>query len=235
MKYFALILLCLIGMPVVNAAQKVHWGTDHWQGFTAYDGTGFYHELMERVFSQPDYMLDVDYYPWKRLLKHLSNGDIDMTGAMPKNTSFYQSKKPLLEEDILIISKAEDDIDAFNLNGKLGAFRAGYDDAIFYAVLPDTAKGVEVKDIEHGRALLAQGKVDFYVDIESLVYPTFENELKRGELTVSDIGELRLFWSFAHNQDGQRLKQHFDQAIHQMTKQGSLAALYKKYDLTMPN
>lgn len=66
---------------------------------------------------------------------------IYMTGAMPKNTSFYQSKMPLLEEDILIISKAVDDLDVSNLNGKLGAFRAGYDDAIFYAVLPDSAKG----------------------------------------------------------------------------------------------
>lgn len=95
--------------------------------------------------------------------------------------------------------------------------------------------GGEVKDIVHGRALLSQGKVDFYVDIESLVYPTFENELKRGELTVSDIGELRLFWSFVHNQHGQRLKQHFDQVIQQMRTQGSLAALYKKYGLTMTN
>lgn len=235
MKYFALILLCLVGVPAANAAQQVLWGTDHWQGFTSYDGTGFYHELMGKVFSQPDYKLDVDYYPWKRSLKHLCDGDIDMTGAMPVNTSFYQSKKPLLEEDILIIAKTEDDIDVSNLKGKLGAYRAGYDDAIFYAVLPDTAKGVEVSDIEHGRALLAQGKVDFYVDIESLVYPTFENELKRGELTLSDIGELKLFWSFAHNQDGQRLKQHFDQVIQQMTMQGSLAALYEKYGLKMPN
>lgn len=76
MKYFALILLFLIDVPMVNAAQKVHWGTDHWQGFTSYDGTGFYYELMGKVFSQPDYKLDVDYYSWKRSLKHLSNGDI---------------------------------------------------------------------------------------------------------------------------------------------------------------
>ncbi|GEA05582.1 hypothetical protein KUL42_03430 [Alteromonas sp. KUL42] len=71
------------------------------------------------------------------------------------------------------------------------------------------------------------------MDIESLVYPAFENEIKRGEFIVCDIGELRLFWSFAYNQDGQRLKQHFDQVIQQITMQGSLAALYKKYVLTM--
>lgn len=232
MKYFALLLLFLSAFVRAEGATTVKWGTDQWEGFTDYDGTGFYHELMRQIFPLPQFELEVSYFPWKRSLKHLTQEEIDMTGGMPKNNAFYQSDKPVLSEKILLVSR--ETLDRGDIQQMLGAYRAGYDDVIFYAALPNSASGIEVKSVEQGLALLRQGKVDFYVDTEILINRVFSEGIRNGEFQSAEVGDFELFWSFARNSKGKTLKRHFDAQVALLNQQGTIPALYQKYAIAMP-
>lgn len=232
MKYFGLLLFLISFSVSANSVVTVEWGTDEWNGFTDQDGTGFYHDLMNQIFPSPKFNLEVSYFPWKRSIKHLSQADIDMTGGMPQSPDFYQSKKPVLSEKILLVSI--DKLHAEDLEHKLGAYRAGYDDVIFYAALPDNVAGIEVKDVEQGLALLTQGKVDFYIDTEILISRVFGENISKGDMQTSEVGYFELYWSFAKNEKGKRLKYQFDNTLDQLDKSGMLRSLYDKYDIAMP-
>ena len=214
----------------------VMWGTDVWPNYTDRDGTGFYHELLSEIYAEPRYSLHVEYFPWQRTLKNLATGQIDLTGALPKSTSFYQSKWPVITEDINVISLSDIAINNSFLFSNVGAFRAGYEDDVFYAALPKSAKGIPVESEEQALRLLKKGKVDYFVDVRSIITPLVEKE-QTGEgslVKVKTIGRYKLYWSFVLNEKGQRLKQHFDHQIDILRGNGTLLAMYEKYNLDMP-
>lgn len=232
-----IVFLLLFFCTGVGAADStvVKWGTDHWEGFTDYNGTGFYHELINEIFPSPTYAVEVSYFPWKRSLRHLSQADIHMTGAMPKNDKFYQSEKPLLKANIVLVSKTQKDFTELDLKNKIGAYRAGYDDVIFYAVMPSSVSGIAVQNVSQGLSLLKQGKVDFYVDTENLTYQFFGESIQRKELFSKEVGHLQLYWSFAKTDTGERLKRQFDKQMLALEQKGILSELYAKYSLEIPH
>lgn len=233
-----LVVLCFtLTLPLAasaSAVDTVKWGTDSWKGFTEYNGSGFYHELIRTIYPEPDYILEVEYLPWKRSVKKLFDQDIDMTGAMPKNSHFIQSSMPLLNEPIILLTKANKPVVVESLQGKLGAYRAGYDQVIFYANLPAETAGVSVRDIDQALSLLEQDKIDFIVDTKSLIETTLNRD-EYNELAFTEIGFYPLFWSFNKTQRGTSLKHQFDTQLTRLYEQGRLSLLYQKYGLSMPN
>ncbi|WP_334029923.1 substrate-binding periplasmic protein [Alteromonas sp. P256] len=217
--------------------QEVKWGTDVWPNFTDSDGSGFYHELIAKIFAKPQFSLSVEYFPWKRTLKNLATGEIDFTGALPKTRSFYQSELPVLSEDINAISLQINQVDFRDLASQIGAYRAGYESDIFYAALPKEAKGVSVASAEQALILLQQGKIDYFVDLHSIIAPMLlkENADEKLPVKVETIGRYKLYWSFVFNERGKQLKSHFDEHIDRLRANGHLLALYKKYNLDMPD
>ena len=222
--------------PTQTEPTVVKWGTDVWPNYTNRDGTGFYHELLSAIYSEPQYSLRVDYFPWQRTLKNLATGEIDLTGSLPKSASFYQSKWPVINEDINVVLLNDDALNSDYLSSNVGAYRAGYEDDVFYAALPKSAKGVPVESAEQALALLKKGKVDYFVDLRSIITPLMDKEqTDQGSLVkVRTIGRYKLYWSFVYNEQGQRLKRHFDDQIEILRNNGVLQSMYEKYNLELP-
>ena len=231
--YFALLLLAMLSMNSL-AHTTIKWGTDHWTGYTDYDGSGFYNELMRSIYPEPDFILDVQYYPWKRSLKYISQASIDMTGAVHITSTLYHSRRPIIIDRVVMVSRKQDALNIQLLNKKLGAYRSGYEDMVFYPYLSSAIMGVEVQDSHKGIALLSKEKVDFYVGADSMVQQALEARDDKAEFEISEIGQFELYWSFAKNPKGLALKNRFDQQLDVLREQGVLAQLYYKYDLTMP-
>lgn len=236
-----IVLLALSNSIYAQTPQSIKWGTDVWANFTERDGSGFYHELLSEIFKEPQYTMSVEYFPWKRTLKNLATGNIDMTGALPKNTAFYQSEWPLLTEDVYLVSRKGEYLTKDALANKVGAYRAGYESDIFYVALPRNAKGIPVNDPEQAVALLKKGKIDYYVDIHSIVSPFLSNETVSNEtkdadssFTTSKIGNYKLYWSFVMSERGKQLKRHFDSQFKMLKDSGKLSTLYAKYALQIP-
>jgi ABC-type amino acid transport substrate-binding protein len=222
--------------PTQTEPTVVKWGTDVWPNYTDRDGTGFYHELLSAIYAEPQYSLIVEYFPWQRTLKNLATGKIDLTGSLPKSASFHQSKWPVINEDINVVSLNDDAINSSYLTSNVGAYRAGYEDDVFYAALPKSAKGVPVESAEQALALLKKGKVDYFVDLRSIIIPlTDKEQTDQGSLVkVRKIGRYKLYWSFVFNEHGQRLKRHFDDQIEILRNNGVLQSMYEKYNLELP-
>jgi len=216
------------------AQTSIKWGTDYWQDYTNYDGSGFYNELIHKIFPEPEYIVEVHYYPWKRSVKNVLQGNIDMTGAMHKSERLYHSERPVLIDTVVMVSRVEDALTLDSLDNKLGAYRSGYEDMVFYPYLKEATMGMEVEDSYKGLTLLAMNKIDFYVGAESLVRLALNERDDRSEYEISKLGSFKLYWSFALNKHGLALKTVFDERLDTLREQGVLAALYRKYGLIMP-
>jgi ABC-type amino acid transport substrate-binding protein len=232
-SYLLCSLLLLAVLPSSHATQsKIVWGTDSWEGFTNRDGTGFYHELMKAVFPPSEYKMDVHYLPWKRNITNLELSRVDMTGALPKRQDFHYSNSPVLFQTIYLVSSKNRSLNEEDLHGKLGAYRDGYENDIFYAALPKQIKGVGVDDVKKGIELLIHGKIDFFIDIESVIKPA--QEQLGVELNYTPIGSYPLHWAFAKGTKGELLKQKFDRRWAELDKSGELTRLYGQYNVQKP-
>lgn len=216
------------------AQTSIKWGTDYWQDYTNYDGSGFYNELVHKIFPEPEYIVDIHYYPWKRSVKNVLQGNIDMTGAMHKTEMLYHSERPVLIDTVVMVSRIQDTLTRDSLDNKLGAYRSGYEDMVFYPYLEKATMGLEVEDSYKGLTLLAMKKIDFYVGADSLVQLALNERDDRAEYEISELGSFKLYWSFALTEHGLALKTAFDERLEALREQGVLAQLYQKYDLIMP-
>lgn len=209
------------------------WGTDVWEGFTNKNGTGFYHELMTQLFSDSQYQLTVSYFPWKRSLMYLEKDAIDMTGAMPATNKFYMSSAPVLSETIYAVYLTKNKSICCDFNSKLGSYRSGYEKDLFKHAMPNAVKAVDVKDAHEGIKLVLSGKVDYFVDVGSILSSTIARDSQAG-LSKKAVGSFPLYWAFAKTSKGKLLKTHFDGRIKQLKKSGELLKLYSSYQLIMP-
>ena len=231
--YIGLLFCALISFSA-EAQIPIKWGTDYWQDYTNYDGSGFYNELVHKIFPEPEYVIDIHYYPWKRAVNNILQGTIDMTGAMYKTSELYHSNRPVIIDRVVMVSRVDDALKQDFLSDKLGAYRSGYEDMVFYPYLEEATMGLEVEDSHKGLNLLAIKKIDFYVGADSLVQSALDERDDKSEYEITEIGSFELYWSFALNEHGLALKTKFDEQIEILRKQGVLARLYHKYDLTMP-
>ncbi|MDN4501762.1 transporter substrate-binding domain-containing protein [Alteromonadaceae bacterium BrNp21-10] len=233
-KLFFVFSVFILTSLQVSSKTTIMWGTDVWGNFTDIDGSGFYHQLMSEIFPENEYKLESQYLPWKRTLKYLEQGKIDTTGALPLNNKFYFSDKPVLTETIYAVFRKSDDSSCCEFDGQTGSYRHGYDQDVFYAALPSTVKGIGVESVAQGIDLLLDGKIDFYVDIGSVLQNGL-SEKDTQKVSLKPIGNYQLHWAFTRSDKGFTLKKHFDQIITELNKSGELNKLYLKYGLNMPS
>ena len=234
MKLSAILLILVTTCLPLQAKTTVNWGTDVWAGFTETNGDGFYHQLMSEVFNNNDYQIKIEYLSWKRSLKYLQQGTIDTTGSMPLNAQFYFSDAPILTETIYAIVYKNDEQQCCHSADMIGAYRHGYEQEVFYQAIPSEVNGVGVDSADQGIELLLEGKVDFYVDIGSILKNSLQSE-DRQALALKAIGQYELHWAFSHTPEGHALKTHFDNRIRELKRSGWLQKLYQQYQLDFPD
>lgn len=227
--------LLTVALPL-NARVQVVWGTDVWEGYTEPDGTGFYQELIALIFPDEDFDVDIQYLAWKRVSRELKRQNIDMTGALHKSSDYHLSELPVLSERILVLSREgiEPDIGSTaSLENVVGAYRTGYEDDIFYEIVPSTVPGVPVDSPSMAIKLLENGKIDYYVELASML-SSHAHEVEAGNFNARQVGMFHLYWAFAKSQKGRYIKRHFDGAFRLLREKGKLTQLYTKYRLVHP-
>ena len=161
-------------------------------------------------------------------------GRVDLTGAMHKIPGIYHSERPVIIDRVVMVSRVADALNKDFLDNKLGAYRSGYEDMVFYPYLEKATMGLEVENSHRGVALIAMKKIDFYVGADSLIQHALIDRADKSEYEITEIGSFKLYSSFALSEHGLALKTTFDEQIETLREQGVLAQLYNKYGLTMP-
>ena len=231
--------LCLIvvfctGINAIAKDKQITWGTDEWKDITNSDGSGLYHELINKIYRQQGYDLTVSYYPWQRVLHSLSQNKIDMTGGLPERQVYFQSSQPVLSQKIVLVMSKDKaaDFDIDNIKQYRGSWRKGYEEDIVHRVIPPPVTGTYIEKTQQALNFILSDKVDYYVDIEDIV--TREVGEQIGDFEVLQVGYFHLYWTFANNEKGMELKHQFDHMWAQLYKSGEIEQLYNKYNIKLP-
>lgn len=234
MKINALIIILSLFTATLQAKEKIVWATDYWDNFTQTDGQGFYQKLISRLFPAEQYVVEVQYMNWARVIKAIETGSIDMTGALPVADNLYFSSLPILSEKILLVRRkgSENPLIAEQAEHLQGTWRQGYRQDIVGKSLLADARGLGVDSALLALKLLNNQRADFYIDIESIVYPAIGDT--QSTYKIDEIGNFKLFWAFPDTPKGLALKTLFDRAFAKLNASGELASLYAEHHINMP-
>lgn len=214
----------------------IRWATDSWPNYTDKDGSGLYHELMSSVFHS-GHELNVQYAPWLRALELVKSGNADFTGAMPLNSNYVMSQHIVLSQPIsVLIKKAYLDSEILTqLPELVGVWRSGYRNELLSGELKSKVKGVPTESTESGFNLVRHNRVDYLIDVRTILTTHLAKQPDKSEFELVDIGSLNLYMAFSKSERGKRIAKLFDSRVTELKKSGKLAEIYNKYQQTLPS
>lgn len=214
----------------------IRWATDSWPNYTDKDGSGLYHELMSSVFHSGQ-ELNVQYAPWLRALELVKSGNADFTGAMPLNSNYVMSQHIVLSQPIsVLIKKAYLDSEILTqLPELVGVWRSGYRNELLSGELKSKVKGVPTESTESGFNLVRHNRVDYLIDVRTILTTHLAKQPDKSEFELVDIGSLNLYMAFSKSERGKRIAKLFDGRVTELKKSGKLAEIYNKYQQTLPS
>ena len=234
-----LLLVILFTALASKAKQPVIWATEAWPNFSETNGNGLYHEIMKAVFEPRDFNLVINYVPWKRSLFKVEHSEADITGAMPKNETFYFSQFPILKQpkSILFSNPLLNNVTLDQLSNYIGTWGNNYEDVLFSDADKDYFKGFPSADRDAALKLVVHGRADYYLDARTLIELSLvdlNKNMPEKKFQIHDIGYFELFMVFSKNAKGREMKSIFDKGIKRLLDSGKLESLYLKYNVPFP-
>ncbi|WP_415775620.1 ABC transporter substrate-binding protein [Shewanella oncorhynchi] len=231
-RFFATFCLFLAVLPVsVSAAQPivVNVATSTWEGFANRDKTGYYFELLQRIFPEPEWQLNVQFMPFARSLYLVEHNRTDITLSVYKG----DIKKGLLTENMVEVDSIDVAVTAEVAAGWTGIESLSYKKvqamlAYRYNMLtPVPMYYEESSDMLTMLNSLNAGRIDAVLDYKANLL-TFVPKLKAPQNFVIIQGVLKAetYFVFANTEKGQMLKQHFDLAHKRLIDSGEQDRLY---------
>ena len=234
-----LLFVILLTAVASQAKQPVIWVTESWPNFSEKNGNGLYHEIMTAVFEPDEFHLVVDYVPWKRSLFQVEHSEADITGAMPKNDTFYFSQFPILKQPKSILFKMPELNNAtlVHLPEYIGTWPLSYEEVLFTAEDKAFINGFSSADRDAALKMVVHDRADYYFDTRAILELSLI-ELKKNmpevNFQIRNIGYFELFMVFSKNEKGQAMKEIFDKGIKRLLDSGKLKSLYLKYNVPFP-
>ncbi|WP_394202738.1 substrate-binding periplasmic protein [Shewanella waksmanii] len=211
---------------VVNVA------TEHLQGYTNHDGSGFYYDVLNRIFPAPIWQLNVQVLPFSRVRYLLKHERVHM------GLGFYQG-----DMDNILYSKKPVEIDSVDvaLSPKMAQHWRGINSLSNKKVLALLAyRFDDFIDVpmhyEESSDLLSMlnrvndGKVDAVLDYKPSML-RLSNQLNRPRQfqIIEAVIKAPVFFVFANNSDGVVMKAHFDQYLAVLISSGELDRMFDVY------
>ncbi|WP_206483654.1 transporter substrate-binding domain-containing protein [Thalassotalea sp. G2M2-11] len=217
---------------------EISWATEEWPNYTDRDGSGFYHELFNTIFAKSPYTLTVQYVPWKRAINHVSENKAHLTGALPKGKNYNYAEQPVLTQPISILIKHDASINSLvQLSTQLGTWPERYKTELFQPEIAPYIKGVGSQQRKGALNLLINDKVQYYLDIRSMIEAQLTNlsAEQRKNYRIIDLSSLNLYFIFSEDKQGQAVKRFYDHAFQQLLSEGVLQEIYNKYQIAIPD
>lgn len=218
-----------------DISKPVRWVTDSWPNYTNQDGTGLYHELMRSIFYEAN-EFNVQYAPWLRSLELVKSGGADLTGAMPLNPTFIMSKHIVLSQPISLLVRKDRyaKVSESDLPKLVGVWRSGYKNELLNDTIKPLVNGVETENTESGFNLVRYKRVDYLIDIRTILATHLANQPDKAEFQLIDISSLNLYMAFSNSVRGQYIANLFDMRFSELEKSGRLSEIYQKYQQVVP-
>lgn len=216
------------------ATIDVIWVTDTWQNYTNKDGTGLYHELINTIFQNSPYNIHVEYLPWKRALREIDLKKANISGALPNNGQYLFADIPILTQAIsILLPKTESDLTLQQISNLVGVWPEIYAKEILRPAISNYINGVTASYRKDAINLLQNKKVDYYIDIRSMLEVQLASlpKTEQQQYHIQDLTSLKLFLFFSDDEKGRALKRYYDTKTQALLEHNILQNIYKKYHL----
>mgnify|MGYP001368238265 CR=1 FL=1 len=219
--------------------KKVVTTSPSWDTFTNRDGTGLYHEIMQKVFSLHGITVEHLYSKSGRSEKLVADNQADIMMCDDKPyPSLVMGRYPMYQNDFYVFYKKE----------RIGPWR-GVETLRDREVLSQATYydhenfnvPVTVKDVQTGEQALKMivwDRSDFYVDDMTLIRQSMKSStisFQPEEYAINKVGSRSYFPLFNTSARGKRLQEVYAKGIYTLHKRGELKPIYDKWGYKYPD
>lgn len=232
----------------VDTPKTIRHHTPEWRGLTNSDGSGLYHEILQRVYEAHDIQVEVDYFPFRRGVLNVSMGKADITGAINKpDEGTIAAKNPIWATRISALFHKRR---LSNWRGVKTIQRA----AERSVGAPGFAKlsGVEIYEVatrDQALNMMLGGRMDYYIDeyeflaklkadheqalgFEDHKPPSGTDSLQWDDFIIRPVNTTYAYMLFQDSERGRYFRDIYDKRIEELHQSGELAEIYKKWELS---
>jgi polar amino acid transport system substrate-binding protein len=208
-----------------SAAETINVATSEWENYTNKDETGYYFDVIRKVFPTPQWQVNFTIVPFKRSVTMLSNGKADITlGVYDGDLIKGQYSKHILEQDLVDAAVSEAIATSWagieSLAGKEVVASIGYG---FDAISPVKMNYKEKASLDGMLKMLVGGRVDAVLDYElDIVKAEQEHNITPNYVIKKAVLSSPIFFGFSESDKGILLKKHFDEQIQKLIDSGKL-------------
>lgn len=206
-------------------ADKIRIGADAWADVTERDGSGIYFKLLKEIYGAENIEIEIDSF--HRGLKSFNDQKLDILVGI-----FREDVKQAIlpnwyidtDEPIIVFYRAEDEKQILidNLSNFTNSWVRGFH---FERFIAETPNPYLVNSAKEGFSLLANKRIDTFIDYHSNVPTDFASKFKHFEL----LPARHLYVAFQKNQYGQKLANIYDKKMSELRKSGKLKTLYAEF------
>ncbi len=231
-KACVLLLLSFWGSSVGASVDTIRIVTPHWEGWTNEDGSGFYFDLVNKIFGEQGLKVEWQIVPFKRARVMVTNGVADAMFGVWDET-FYSGAIITPEYPVDVGQYAAVFERSFSWQGISSFENQNVAMPLGYMIdqhLPDSFRRISVKDSEMGLRMLLAGRVNLFVSDQDEILAVFKkHSIDRSRYRVEAFSEHNLYMGFSNNSKGEALRSIYDREMAQLVKDETIEGLYKKY------
>ncbi|BAJ00090.1 conserved hypothetical protein [Shewanella violacea DSS12] len=231
---YKFLLMILITLPVQALAETpiIRVATDNWIGYTNLDGSGYYFDILKRVFPQGDWQVDIEIVPFSRVRYLLHQQKVDMAlGFYPddKVNSIY-SDIPVEIDTVDIAVTPElaamwQGVDSLAQKKVQALLEYRFDELIPVPMYYE--ESVNLLDLLNR---VNQGKIDAVLDYKpDILSKVAELDQPRQFVIIDNVFRLEVYFVFSNTDKGSQLKIHFDKELKKLIDSGELDRLFRDY------
>lgn len=232
-----MLVLCGAAHAQENITEVIAVGPS-WETFTNRDGTGLYHEILDKVFGLYGISVKREYVPSERAYDLVRDGKADfMTCHDVVDLPLRLAKHPMYEGTYFVFYKKSrfgnwkgDD----TLKGHTVAWRIGYYDEINFPVevIPK-----EVKSGISALGMVVLDRVDFYVDDMSFIEDSIKNskvDFNLQDYAIKPVGRRTYHPVFSSSARADEVMRLYDAGMETLYKSDELQKIFNKWGYNMP-
>ncbi len=209
-----------------------------WDSFTNLDGTGLYHEILNKVFGLYGITVKREYVPSEWGLQLIAKGEADFHTCYDKiDPPFVMARVPMYENAFFVFFDKRR-IGPWHgnasLEGRMIVCRIGYYTEKNFEV-PVLLHQVQTGTSALGMVLL--GRMDFYVDDLTLIESSIKEtsmSFNRVDYDIQVAGHRAYFPVFADTERGAKIMELYEAGMRRLHETGELEPIFRKWGHPYP-
>ncbi len=222
-------------------AETINLAAEVFPPQTNQDGTGQQFDVVRAIFEPLGFKVNVNVYPYRRVIYLLENKQIDMAVGVGKNDNIKLlfSKEPHDSDNLVAIFPKNNNVPwqgESSLLGKKLLFISGLSEGFLAELYSSSNLDLSMNEIsevdtrEQALNKLLLKRDDFLIDCECSL---FLNEVLpyRSQFSVKNIGVIQIYAAFSFTEKSRKLKNIWQREFPKFIKTKAARNIYKKWGL----